>query len=118
MELYANRFCRHIIAIGGYKLKDNIVEILILVQNWRQLGDLFSNTDICEGVSLETKVPSQIENSMFVLNFQYPFLFPILLNILSVYLMYQCKIEITPFLDFRFFSKSYLGDGSNLFCFR
>ena len=38
MELSANNVGIQIVKIGQCKLKDNIVELLILVQNWRQLG--------------------------------------------------------------------------------
>ena len=61
MELSANKFGIYIIAIGQYKLKDNIVELLILVQNWMQIEGFFSNAYICEGVSLETEVPPQVK---------------------------------------------------------
>ena len=60
---------------------------------------------------METEVPPQVYNGMFVLDYNYPLIFLILLTIVSVYWLYQWKIDITPFLDSCFFSKSYLGNG-------
>ena len=78
MELSANKFGRHIIVIVQFKLKDSIVEILILVQNWRQLGGFFSNSHICGVEYLETEVPPQVEDGVFVLNCNSPFLLSII----------------------------------------
>ena len=80
MELFDNKFVRHLIGIGQCKLKDNIFELLILIQNWSQLGGFFSNSHICEGVSLETEVPPQVDNGVFVLNCNFIFLLRILLK--------------------------------------
>ena len=77
MELFANNFGRNIIAVSQCKLKYNIVELLILVQNWRQIVGLFSNKYICEGVYLEMEVPPQVGNGMFVLNFNFSSLLPL-----------------------------------------
>ena len=118
MDLSANKFGWHLIAIGEYKLKDNIVELLILVHNWMQLWGFFSNAHICEGLSLETEVPPQFDNGVFVLNWNFTFLLPILLTFTPVYWRYQRKLDITPFLVYHFFSKCSLGDRSNYFWFQ
>ena len=61
MELSDNKFGKHLIAIGQYKIKYNIVELLVLVQNWSQIGGFFSNINICEGLSLDMEVSPQVE---------------------------------------------------------
>ena len=71
MNLSANKFGRHNITIVQYKLKGNKVELLVLIQNCRQLRGFFYNTNICEGVSLDTKVPPQVDNGLFVLNWNF-----------------------------------------------
>ena len=80
MELFDNKFVRHLIGVGQCKLKDKIAELLILVRNWSQLGGFFSNSHICEGLSLETEVPPQVDNDVFVLNCNFIFLLRILLK--------------------------------------
>ena len=46
---------------------------------------------------------------MCVLHFNFPFLMPIILKILYLNLLYQCKHDITSFTDLHLFSKSSLG---------
>ena len=115
MELFTNKFGINLIVISQCKLKYNIVELLILVYNWRQFVGLFSNTHICEGVSLDTEVPPQVENGMFVLNCHFIFLFPPPLTMLSIYLIYQWKVDSTPFIYLRLFSRSSFGGASKNF---
>ena len=78
-----------------------------------RLGVSFSNSHICEGVSLETEVPPQVDSGVCVLNCNFLFLLPILLKCFPLYWLYQWKLDTTPFLAFHLFYKSSFGGGSN-----
>ena len=111
MYLFDNKFGRNPIEVSQCKLKDNIFELLILVQNWRKPRGFFSNTHICEWVSLDVEVTPQVVNGMFVINCNYTFLLSSPLKTISIYWLYQWNVDSTSFLDLRLFSKSPLGYG-------